>query len=61
MSEEHREEAFKRIENEFFTLKYAADMNDNAEGYRTVSKMSALMGLAIKIVHGSESRLHSRH
>lgn len=39
MAEEHREDAYKRVENEFFTLKYASEMNDNAEGYRTVSKI----------------------
>lgn len=40
MAEEHREDAYKRVENEFFTLKYASEMNDNAEGYRTVSKIN---------------------
>ena len=38
MAEEHREDAYKRVENEFFTLKYASEMDSNAEGYRTVSK-----------------------
>ena len=62
MADEHREDAFKRVENEFFTLKYASEINDNAEGYRTVSKKQNINSyVAIKTMHGSEGRLHSRH